>query len=174
MFIFTSPYCPSDYSCTRETTGYCPNTNVPYCFSTATVAEPTITSAAATIFEFYPEPYPPQLTQWRGWEGFEDDLVYHAMSLSSGDQERKNSASKSVDYTPEQLKHYMEEQENQDVCQKAGFIRIDSKHVFDQVQAEPYGCKGCPRLEWDEQCNNLCVFRTEKNCCIQSTCVPNE
>ncbi|KAL9541629.1 hypothetical protein MBANPS3_009008 [Mucor bainieri] len=177
MYILACPYCPDGYSCTRETTGYCPNTNVPYCFSSAT-AEPVITSTAAPLFEFYPEPYPPQPTHWRGWGQFDDlpeELVYHAMSFfsrnSGGDDYADASISTSNFYTPEQLKHYMEEEEKQDICQRNGFIRIASKQIFDQVQSSRYGCEGCPELKWDDTCDNVCVFRTEKDCCIQSTCL---
>lgn len=154
---------------------------MPYCFSTAT-AEPVITSTAAPLFEFYPEPYPPQPTHWRGWGQFEDlpeDLIYHAMSYfsrSSGGDDV--SASTYNFYTPEQLKHYMEEEEeeeeNQDLCQKSGFIRIATKQIFDQVQSSRYGCEGCPELEWDDTCDNVCVFRKETDCCIQSTCLSKE
>lgn len=150
---------------------------MPYCFSTAT-AEPVITSTAAPLFEFYPEPYPPQPTHWRGWGQFDhlpEDLKYHAMSFFSRSSSDATdvSASAANFYTPEQLKHYMAE-ENQDICHRNGFIKIASKQIFDQVLSSRYGCEDCPELKWDDTCDNVCVFRTEKDCCIQSTCLSNE
>lgn len=139
---------------------------------------PPSASTAAPLFEFYPEPYPPQPTHWRGWGQFDDlpeDLIYHAMSFfsrSSGDNDVSTSTSNF--YTPEQLKHYLEEKENQDICQKNGYIRVASNQVLDQVKSSRYGCEDCPELKWNDECDNLCVFRTEKDCCIQSTCLSNE
>ncbi|KAI8640817.1 hypothetical protein BD408DRAFT_226776 [Parasitella parasitica] len=173
MYMLACPYCPENYYCTREATGYCPNTNVPYCFSTATPM-PTLTSTIAPLFEFFPEPYPPQPTHWRGWGQFDDlldlpeNFIYHAMSLFSDG--RESSASNSFDdFAPEQIDYYQKE----DACQKAGYIRIAERQIFNQAQAALADCEGCPLLEWDDQCDNVCMFRTEIDCCIQTTCFPN-
>lgn len=61
----------------------------------------------------------------------------------------------------------------QDTCAKAGLIKVQSREVFEQLQERGDDCEGCPFLEWDEFCPNTCIYRTEKDCCIESMCLPN-
>ncbi|KAI9246427.1 hypothetical protein EDC94DRAFT_390390 [Helicostylum pulchrum] len=65
------------------------------------------------------------------------------------------------------------ETDPQDTCAKAGLTKVHSKEIFEQLQEDRDDCEECPVLEWDEFCPNTCIYRTEKDCCIDSMCLPN-
>lgn len=62
-YMFGCPVCPDQYECHRETTGYCPNTNTPYCISTIAiqdmetysfVVEPRVEYVSSFNYEYHP------------------------------------------------------------------------------------------------------------------------
>lgn len=145
-FVY-SPYCPEGFSCTRDMTGYCPNTNVPYCVSTAT---PTALPSGV-LFEYYPDAYAPEPTPW-----YDFNYKLRAMALPSENQED------------------ILEDSNDDACAKMGLTRVDSENILQQIlQEKRSDCQQqeCPSITFDETCENTCVYFTEDSCCLQVKCI---
>lgn len=137
-------------------TGYCPNTNVPYCVSSPTFTQTALPSG--TLFEYYPNPYAPEPTPWiSGWE-YENGFNYklRAMEISKDENSVISDTENSID-----------------ACAKLGFTRIESDIIFKQIQEKRTDCGDCPALAFDETCDNTCVYFTETSCCMQVKCLSN-
>ncbi|KAG2235726.1 hypothetical protein INT48_009141 [Thamnidium elegans] len=144
LYMLACPICPKGYTCKRSTTGHCANTNVPYCVSTKMPgATPSIT-----------RPYPTPSASL---------IFFQPPPLGNGRPGGYNKLMRAQNDLPS----------TEDTCAKAGLTKVLSKEIFEQLQERHDDCEGCPFLEWDEFCPNTCIYRTEKDCCIESMCLPN-
>jgi hypothetical protein len=179
-FFYYSPYCPEGYSCTRAATGNCPNTNVPFCTASAIATSPPDVSVPP-IFEYYPSPSPkPTLFYYRpplvesswnfGW-GYHPYNGAGSASAAAEEVEKEGKMYAQVNPASDNKKGKKEEE---DVCAKRGLTKVHTRQVFDQLQERRSNCKEqCEILEWDEECDNTCIYQTETTCCIQTICLPN-
>lgn len=182
FFSRFSPYCPDGYLCIRDSTGDCPNTNVPYCIAgtaTAPPTEPTVSLppplfqyySSPAVTQFYSRPYPvAAASSDTGAASFSDHrnfgYGYH----------RYNEKKVYAQAAPQPPQHASknEKEEEEDVCARSGLTRVGSELIFDQLQERRIECEEpCEILEWDEECDNTCIYQTETTCCIQTICLPN-
>lgn len=174
--MLISPACPENYSCTRQTTGHCSNTNVPYCVSTI---DPPIASSDL-VYQYYPEQdvehYEDQGYDYDDDFDYNDDFGYmehndlHAqgLSISKSSFKPKHKPKHKHKHKKTLLKLNVE-----DACTRSGLARIPNKEVFDQLQEARSDCENCLVVKWNEDCDNTCVYRTEDDCCLKTLCLPN-
>lgn len=99
--------------------------------------------------------YAPEPTPWNGGGSYGNGYRYDFRAMALPNEDSSSAVS----------------EESVDACAQAGLTRIENNLVFDQLQEKRSDCQGCPSLEFDETCDNTCVFYTEESCCLQVRCL---